>query len=322
MQVLRQIPAIQDPRVLVGHSEADDAAVYKISDELAVVQTVDYFTPIVDDPYTFGVIAAANALSDIYAMGARPAMALNVAGFPIDTLSLDVLTQILRGGAYKAAEAGISIVGGHTVNDSEPKYGLAVMGLIHPDAIIANAGAKPGDVLILTKPIGVGIISTAMKAEVASQESAEAAIEVMSALNKDAAEIMVEVGVNSCTDVTGFGLLGHLHEMVSASRVGAEVTFDDVPLIPGTWELADDLIIPAGTSRNREYLDDFIIWGDDIEYEKQMILCDAQTSGGLLMSAPAEKSEMLLKSLEASGALAAARIGKIVEDETCAIKVR
>ena len=321
MQVLRQIPMIHDPAVLVGRSGADDAAVYRVSHELAVVQTVDYFTPVVDDPYTFGTIAAANALSDIYAMGARPAMALNVVGFPVEKLSLDVLVEILRGGSDKAAEAGISIAGGHTVDDSEPKYGLVVMGLVHPDAIITNSGAKPGDALILTKPIGTGIISTAMKAEIASQESMEAAVEVMSTLNKDAAEIMMEVGVNSCTDVTGFGLLGHLHEMVSASHVGAELNFKEVPLIPGTWELADDLIIPAGTSRNHEYLTDFVIWGDGIEYEEQMILCDAQTSGGLLISAPEDRSAALVDLLKDSETLAAARIGKIIADETCKIRI-
>ena len=321
MQVLRQIPMIHDPAVLVGRSGADDAAVYRISPEMAVVQTVDYFTPVVDDPYTFGTIAAANALSDVYAMGARPTMALNVVGFPVDKLPLDVLVEILRGGSDKAAEAGISIAGGHTVEDNEPKYGLVVMGLVHPDEIMTNSGAKPGDALILTKPIGVGIISTAMKAEIASQESMEAAVEVMSALNKEAAEIMMEVGVNSCTDVTGFGLMGHLHEMVSASNVGAEVSFKEVPLIPGTWELADDLIIPAGTSRNHEYLTDFVTWEDDIEYEEQMILCDAQTSGGLLISAPEERIAVLVDLLEDSGTLAAACIGKIIADETCKIRV-
>ena len=312
---------IHDPEVLVGRARADDAAVYKISDDLAVVQTVDYFTPIVDDPYTFGAIAAANALSDVYAMGARPAMALNIVGFPVDKLPMDVLVSILRGGSDKAAEAGISIAGGHTIDDNEPKYGLAVMGLVHPDAIITNAGAKPGDILILTKPIGTGIISTAMKAEIATQESIKAAVEIMSTLNKSAAESMMEVGVNACTDVTGFGLLGHLHEMVSASQMGAEISFEKVPLIPGTWELADDLIIPAGTFRNHEYLTDFVTWGDGIEYEEQMILCDAQTSGGLLISVSAEKATELLRSLEKSGVLAAAQIGSIIKDETCNIRI-
>ncbi len=254
-------------------------------------------------------------------MGARPTMALNIVGFPVDKLSLDVLVEILRGGSDKAAEAGISIAGGHTVDDKEPKYGLVVMGLVHPDAILTNAGAKAGDVLILTKPIGTGIISTAMKAEIATQESMKAAVEVMSTLNRSAAESMMEVGVSACTDVTGFGLLGHLNEMISASHVGAEVTFQEVPLIPGTWELADDLIIPAGASRNHEYLTDFVVWGDGIEYEEQMILCDAQTSGGLLISVSAEKATELLRSLEKSGVLAAAQIGSIIEDETCNIRI-
>ena len=312
---------IYDPRVIVGRSAVDDAAVYKISDDLAVVQTVDYFTPIVDDPYTFGAIAAANSLSDIYAMGAKPAMALNIAAFPKDKLPLDVLVKILRGGSDKAEEAGIAIAGGHTVEGEEPMYGLVVMGLVHPDRIMVNSGAEPGDALILTKPIGTGIISTAMKAEIAAQESIDAAVKVMSTLNRATAECMLDAGANSCTDVTGFGLLGHLHEMVSASHVGAEVSFREVPLIPGTRELADDLIIPAGTSRNREFLSDSVIWGDGIEYEEQMILCDAQTSGGLLISVPEENSAALISSLEHSDALVAARIGRIVKDDNCKIRV-
>jgi selenide,water dikinase len=303
MQVLHQIPMICDPRVLVGRSEADDAAVYEISDDLAVVQTVDYFTPIVDDPYTFGAIAAANSLSDIYAMGAKPVMALNIVGFPVDRLSLEVLVEILRGGSDKAKEAGISIAGGHTI-----------------DGIMTNSGAKPGDVLILTKPIGTGIISTAMKAEIAPQESIDIAVKIMSTLNRAAARSMMEVGVNSCTDVTGFGLLGHLYEMISASHVGAEVSLKKVPLIPGTRELADDLIIPAGTGRNHEFLRDHVIWGNEIEYEEQMILCDAQTSGGLLISVPEKNTAALIRSLEDSDTLAA-QVGGIVEDETCKIRV-
>lgn len=321
MQVLHQIPVFPDSRILVGHSAADDAAVYKISDDLAVVQTVDYFTPIVDDPYTFGTIAATNALSDIYAMGAKPTMALNIVGFPADKLPMDVLVEIMRGGSDKAAEAGISIAGGHTVDDSEPKYGLVVMGLVHPDSVMTNATAKPGDALVLTKPIGTGIISTAMKAGIASQESISAAVSVMQTLNKDAAECMAKVGANSCTDITGFGLLGHLHEMVSASDVGAEINYDSVPLITGTWELADDLIIPAGTYRNHEYLSDSIIWGDGVEYEHQMILCDAQTSGGLLMTVPEERSVEFIKSLKEAGTLAAAYIGKIIKADDCKIRI-
>ena len=321
MQVLHQVPMLPDPRVIVGSSAADDAAIYKISNDLAVVQTVDYFTPIVDDPYIFGAIAAANSLSDIYAMGAKPIMALNIAGFPVNKLSLDILVEILKGGSDKAKEAGISIAGGHTIEDEEPKYGLTVMGLVHPDKIVTNSGAKPGDVLILTKPIGTGIISTAIKAEIATQESVDAAVKVMITLNKTAAESMIDIGVNSCTDVTGFGLLGHLHEMVSASHVGAKVSFEKVPLIPGTWDLADDLIIPAGTSRNREFLSNFVIWEKEVEYEQQMILCDAQTSGGLLIPVSKGNSAALLRSLENSGSLVAVQIGEIIEDDTCKIRV-
>jgi selenide,water dikinase len=321
MQVLHQLPVSHDPNLILGGSGTDDAAVYKISEDIALVQTVDYFTPIVDDPYTFGAIAAANALSDIYAMGVKPVMALNIVGFPVNELSLDILVEILRGGADKAKEAGIPIAGGHSIEDKEPKYGMVVTGLAHPDRIITNSGAKPGDVLILTKPIGTGIITTAVKAEVAAQESIDAAVNVMSTLNRAAAECMMKIGINSCTDVTGFGLLGHLYEMISASGVGAEVSYSKVPLIPGTWELADDLIIPAGTSRNHEYLGDHVIWDSELEYEEQMILCDAQTSGGLLISVPAEKSAALIESLEGSGALAASRIGRITEEEICKIRV-
>jgi len=320
MQVLHQIPKLYDSNVIVGYDESDDAAVYKISDDLAMVQTVDYFTPIVDDPYTFGAIAAANALSDIYAMGAKPVMGLNIVGFPAEKLPLDVLVQILCGGSDKAKEAGITISGGHTIDDNEPKYGMVITGFVHPDKIITNSGAKPGDVLVLTKPIGTGIITTAMKEDIASTETADNAIKIMSTLNKLAAECMIQIGVNACTDVTGFGLMGHLHEMVSASSVGAEINLQNVPIIPGTWELADDLIIPAGTMRNHEFLSDHLIW-DNISYEYQMILCDAQTSGGLLISVPKEKSDDLVKELKASETLAYAVIGRIIKDEHQKIRV-
>lgn len=315
MQVLHQIPKLYDPSVIVGYDESDDAAVYKISNDVALVQTVDYFTPIVDDPYTFGVIAATNAISDIYAMGAKPIMGLNIVGFPVDKLPLDVLAQILQGGADKAKEAGIPIAGGHTIDDNEPKYGMVVSGLVHPDKITTNANAKVGDLLILTKPIGTGIITTAMKEDIAPKNAIDEAIKVMSMLNKSAAECMIEVGVNACTDVTGFGLLGHLHEIVSASSVGAEINLSKVPIISGTWELADDLIIPAGTMRNHDFLKDSIIWEDDITYEYQMILCDAQTSGGLLISVPEEKSQTLLDLLTKAGTLAHSVIGKIIDDD-------
>lgn len=321
MQVLRQLPIMNDPKVLVGLSTSDDAAVYKISDDLAIVLTVDFFTPIVDDPYIFGSIAATNSLSDVYAMGGKPILALNIVGFPTDKLPLSILTQILKGGFDKAKEAGISIAGGHTIDDREPKYGLVVMGMVHPNKVMTNSNAKPGDALILTKPIGSGIISTAMKAEIASQESMDDAVKVMSVLNRIPAEVMMSVGANSCTDITGFGLLGHLYEMVSSSGVGAEISYNSIPLITGTKELADDLIIPAGTVRNYEYINDFVIWGENLEYEEKMILCDAQTSGGLLISVPEDKCYELIKSLEDANALTAARIGKIVQSESQMILV-
>lgn len=320
MQVLHQIPKFFDPNILVGFEKSDDAAVYRISDDLAVVLTVDYFTPIVDDPYTFGSISAANALSDIYAMGAKPILGLNIAGFPAQKLPLSILSEIFRGGADKAKEAGISIAGGHTIDDNEPKYGLVAMGLVHPEKIITNSGAKPGDLIILTKPIGTGIITTAMKEEIATKESIDYAVKIMSTLNKSASQAMISAEVNACTDVTGFGLLGHLYEMISASATSAEIFFDKVPLIPGTQQLADDLIIPAGTIRNHEYLKNHIIWDENITYENQMILCDAQTSGGLLISVPPENADILLKLLESSNTLAAV-IGKISENKDSIIKV-
>ncbi len=221
--MLSQLPSCTDPNVLIGTKTADDAAVYRVSDTLAIVQTVDYFTPVVDDPYTFGQITAANSLSDIYAMGAAPLFALNIAGFPADTLPLDVLAKILQGGADKAAEAGISIIGGHTIKDAEPKYGMAVTGVIHPDKVISNAGARPGDRLILTKPLGIGIITTAMKQGKVSAATVAAVTEIMATLNKGAAEAMVTVDTHACTDVTGFGFLGHLSEMVRGSGVGAVI---------------------------------------------------------------------------------------------------
>lgn len=320
MQVLYQIPKFFDPNILVGFEKSDDAAVYRINDELAIVLTVDYFTPIVDDPYTFGAISAANALSDIYAMGAKPILGLNIAGFPAQKLPLSILSEIIRGSADKAKEAGISIAGGHTIDDNEPKYGLVVLGFVHPEKVVTNSGAKPDDLIVLTKPIGTGIITTAMKEEIATQESIDYAIKVMSTLNKSASSAMIIAKVNACTDVTGFGLLGHLYEMITASETSAEVFFDKVPLIPGTRQLADDLIIPAGTVRNHEYLNEHIIWNENITYENQMILCDAQTSGGLLISVPPENADKLIELLENSGTMSAV-IGRIIDNKNGLIKV-
>ena len=310
--MLSQLPTFTDPNILVGTKTADDAAVYQLTEELAIVQTVDYITPVVDDPYACGAVAAANSLSDIYAMGARPILALNVVGFPAGKLPLRVLSAILQGGADKVKEAGASIVGGHSIDDPEPKYGLVVTGLVHPKKVLTNASAQVGDDLVLTKPLGLGIITTAIKRERASPETTDQAIRVMTLLNKTAAEVMVEVGVNACTDITGFGLLGHLHEMTSGSGVGARISLSAVPVLPEAWTLVKEGICPGGTKRNLEALAGKVTWAPEITDESQLILCDAQTSGGLLISVPKAKSAQLVDRLQAAKTLAAARIGEIV----------
>ncbi len=301
----------------MGLETSDDAAVYKLSEDLAIVQTVDYITPVVDDPYSCGAVAAANSLSDIYAMGARPIFALNVVGFPAGKLPLSVLSAILRGGADKAQEAGAAIVGGHSIDDPEPKYGLVVTGLIHPKKILTNAGAKIGDDLILTKPLGIGIITTGIKRERVSRETIEKVIEVMTTLNKAAAEVMVEVGVSACTDITGFGLLGHLHEMTSASGTGARVSLKAVPILPEAWELIKEGVCPGGSKRNHQALQGKVKWAPEIPEEAQLILCDAQTSGGLLIAVPKTKSQEMVHRLQAVKAPAAQKIGEITEDGGC-----
>lgn len=309
--VLAKLPPVLDPNVLISASGRDDAAVYRISDNLAIVQTLDFFTPIVDDPYQFGAIAAANAMSDIYAMGARPVFALNIAAFPVNRLPLSVLEDIMRGASDKATEAGMSILGGHSIEDNEPKFGMAVTGLIEPEKLISNAGAKPGDVLVLTKPIGTGIISTASKQGLAEPEIMQAAIAVMNALNKTAAEQMVRFKVHACTDVTGFGLLGHLHEMTSASSVNATIRFNDIPLIEGVAELALAGALPGGTLANVSYAENYTDFGAASPGEKA-ILCDAQTSGGLLISLSPDEAKKLLKSLNENG-VSSTIIGNITE---------
>lgn len=313
MQVLRGLPPVTDPRVIIGANTADDAAVYKLDDSTALVQTVDFFTPVVDDPYIFGLVAAANSLSDIYAMGARPIFALNIVAFPVNDLPLEVMGRILKGGSDKAHEAGIHIVGGHSIEDKEPKYGLVVTGLVAPDKVVSNAGARPGDTLLLTKPIGTGIISTALKRGLAGESSVSEAIRVMSALNRAASEAMVECGVNACTDVTGFGLLGHLNEMLQASGVGAVVRQGDVPIIDGARELAAQGIVPGGTRRNMDYANEFVVWPEGVTETEKLILCDAQTSGGLLISAPPERAQALLDTLKDKKGLKAAAIGEVVK---------
>jgi len=321
MQVLHHLNKVDDPNVLVGFNSLDDAGVYKLSDDLALVQTIDCFPPVVDDPYYYGAIACANALSDVYAMGAEPITALNIAGFPRAKLPLVVLEQILKGGSDKAKQAGVAIIGGHTVKTREPLYGLAITGVIHPDKIIRNNGSKLGDVLVLTKPLGIGMITTGIKQGKTPPELEKKIAEIMSTLNKSASEAMIEVGVNACTDITGFGLLGHLWEMVSESNVVARLNFSHIPIINETWDLVENKVIPGGTISNLKFVRDKVDWDDNISEEKKLILSDAQTSGGLLISCPEAKKETLLQNLESKGVEGFKVIGKIIEDKRCRIKV-
>ncbi len=312
--MLGRLPRFNDPNILVGAETSDDAAVYQLDSGQAIVQTVDYITPVVDDPYSCGLIAAANSLSDIYAMGATPLFALNIGGFPVGSLPLSILEEILRGGADKVREAGASIIGGHSTDDPEPKYGLVVTGLIDPMKIFKNSTALIGDDLVLTKPLGIGIITTGIKRSKVAQPAIDAAIALMAALNKDASEAMVSVGAHACTDVTGFGLLGHLHEMTAGSKVGARVSLSKVPVLSETWELIQEGICPGGTRRNHESLQGAIVWNPEIRQEAQLILCDAQTSGGLLIAVPKDRTTALIQRLRERETPASALIGEIIED--------
>ncbi len=311
---------VTDPNVLVGTKFSDDAGVYKLNDETALVATVDFFTPIVDEPGAFGRIAAANALSDVYAMGGRPLFAMNVVGFPRDQLSMDVLAQILAGGCEKADEAGICIIGGHTIDDPEPKYGLAVVGTVHPDRVVRNVGARPGDRLFLTKPLGSGIITTAIKRGLASAQLTERVIALMATLNKAAGEAMLAIPPNAATDVTGFGLLGHLWEMVSGSGVGAIVRVDRVPVVAEAWELASRDVVPGGTRRNLAHLGDKVIWGAGVDEIDRLVLSDAQTSGGLLVAVPPARAVEFHEALVRLGTLAAAEIGTVVDGDRIVVE--
>jgi len=281
--VLRHLPPPTDPNLLVGANLADDAAVYRLSDDLALVQTVDFFTPIVDDPYTFGQIAAANSLSDVYAMGARPLTALNIVGFPIKTLPAQILAEILRGGADKAREAGVPIVGGHTVDDAEPKYGLSVTGVVHPERYITAHGGQPGDVLILTKPLGTGAVSTALKAGGAATTHIHQAVRWMTTLNRAASSAMLAARAHAATDITGFGLLGHLLDLCRASKVGARIDSAAVPFLPGALAYAQQGFVPGGTQSNLSYVSPFVEFGGT-DGVVQALLGDPQTSGGLLIA--------------------------------------
>ena len=310
--MLRQLPKITDPNLLVGVNAGDDAAVYRMDDELALIQTLDFFPPIVDDPFTYGEVAVANALSDVYAMGGRPILAMNIVGFPVE-LPKEILGEVLKGGASKAQEAGVLIVGGHTVDDKEPKYGLAVTGVIKPGLQVTAAGAKTGDALVLTKPIGTGIITTAGKEGRVRPEVLDNAVRAMSVLNRTAAEAMMRVGVNACVDVTGFGLLGHLRVMLDGSDVAARLELGKVPVLEGARELLEKGIAPGGTHRNLDSVAEVVRWHPDLDEETRLLLCDAQTSGGLLISVAPERLDELIRELKAGDVQTTAVIGGIVD---------
>ncbi|EQB88275.1 selenide,water dikinase [Clostridium punense] len=286
---------MENKNLIVGIETSDDAAVYKLTEDIAVIQTLDFFTPVVDDPYTYGAIAAANSLSDVYAMGGKPTVALNIVCFP-NCLNIEVLGEILKGGADKVIEAGAVVIGGHTVEDDEPKYGLSVMGMVHPSKVLKNYGSRVGDVLILTKPIGTGIITTAIKAEMASKEVYNEAVKVMSTLNKYAGEIIVDYNITACTDITGFGIMGHGYEMASASEVTFKLYKDKLPLINGVKEYAQMGLIPAGCYNNKKYLKDKYQL-KNVETWLEDVLFDPQTSGGLLVSISASEGKELMEKL-------------------------
>ncbi len=287
---------MNDKNLIVGIDTSDDAAVYKLNDEMATIQTLDFFTPIVDDPYTFGQIAAANSLSDVYAMGGKPIVALNIVCFP-NCLNINILGEILRGGADKVLEAGAVIVGGHTVQDDEPKYGLSVTGIVHPDKVLKNYGSETGDILILTKPIGLGIINTAIKAKMASKEAYEKAVKVMAYLNKYAGEIITDYNITSCTDITGFSLIGHAYEMAEPSKKTFRIFKDAIPFIKEAKEYASMGLIPAGCYENKRYLEGKYLL-KNVESWMEDILFDPQTSGGLLISCKEEEYIDILTRLE------------------------
>lgn len=318
--MLSKIPKISDPNVLVGIDTADDAGVYRLNDETALIQTLDFFTPIVDDPYLFGQIAATNSLSDVYAMGGRPLTAMNIVTFPICRLAPEVLLAILSGGQQKIAEAGAVMLGGHTIDDDEPKYGLSVTGVVHPDKVLTNAGARPGDVLVLTKAIGTGVLYTAMRAELFATGVAAAAAS-MARLNKYAAEVMLRYPVNACTDITGFGLLGHAFELADASQVDLELDSRAVPLLPEAAEAAAMGLVPAGAYANRDYLKQ-VDFQPAVPVNLQDLLFDPQTSGGLLISLPADRAPELVAELQSAGVTDAVCIGRVAGKGTGIIHVR
>ena len=312
---MRDLPLIHDPNLLAGFEHAEDAGVYKLSDDLALVQTVDFFTPTVDDPFVFGQIAAVNALNDIYAMGARPLTALNIVCFPIKTMDKSVLREVLRGGLDKMREAGALLIGGHSIEDNEIKYGLSVTGVIHPDKVLYNRGARLGDKLVLTKPLGSGIISTAIKAEEASPEQIKQAIYGMTMLNKKAAEIMVAEGdVHACTDITGFGFLGHACEMIEGGDVGLKINSASVPILKGVRELLETGFVPGGLYRNKNFSIARVEVANTCPSWLLDTFFDPQTAGGLFFSLPGDKAQKLVEKMRDAGINDAAVVGEVVND--------
>ena len=319
-QVLRHLPKVLDRNLIVGAEHADDAGVYKLTDELAVINTLDFFPPVIDDPYTFGQIAAANALSDVYAMGGVPKLAMNIVAFPAD-LDISILQEIINGSTDKLKEAGVILIGGHSIEDKEIKYGLSVTGLIHPEKVVANAGAKPGDKLILTKPIGTGVITTALKRGKIIPDEVMDVIISMKTLNDKPSVVMQEVGVNACTDITGFGLLGHAMGMAEASSVSMIFKIKNIPFFPKALELAKKSVNhPKIIKSNKDYLTPNIRMADDIKPEQEALLYDPQTSGGLLISVSSERSQELIGRLSAAKILGAV-IGEVAEKRTSVIVV-
>ncbi|MBU1627482.1 selenide, water dikinase SelD [bacterium] len=309
-KALKGLNLKDDPNLLVGIGSSDDAGVYKLSEEIAIVQTLDFFTPIADDPLTFGMIAAANSMSDVYAMGGKPLTAMNIVCFPSGKMDISILRNILKGGAQKVHEAGAFLLGGHSVNDSELKYGLSVTGIINPHKLVTNIGGKPGDGLILTKPLGSGIITTAIKKEIADNKITDLVIQLMCTLNNIASTVMTEIGVNACTDITGFGLIGHLLEMLRC-EVGARIYADKIPILPKVLDFAEKGIMPGGTKKNRDYYTKLMI--TDVDTHIVDVLNDPQTSGGLLMAVPPDKVDLMLNKLTALGIIHASLIGHLTD---------
>ena len=317
---LEKLPRLDDPRVLVGFYTSDDAGVIKLDDHTALIQTVDFFTPIVDDPYTYGQIAAANSLSDVYAMGGEPLVALNIVGFPKDLFPLDVLGEILKGGQDKAFEAGISIIGGHTISDDELKYGLSVTGTVHPAQILTNSGAEPGDVLFLTKPLGTGTITTALKAGKGTPEMEKRVCELMTVLNRSAMRACKRIGVHACTDISGYGLLGHAYEMAVASRVSLIMQYQRIPILSDAVTTTNDGFVPGGTKANLLFVSSNVTFAADLSQTERYLLTDPQTSGGLLVAVEESKKEEMSAAFAMEG-VEAFQIGRVAGENPGYISV-